>query len=83
LVEGEFENTVITTNTAHQIYQINPYDNGASNKFGLHYKESVYQTYTNDHVQIDLSKLNLNVVVGYQEGMYVEMHLDDKRDQDL
>ena len=47
------------------------------------YKESDVHIYANREVEINLKKLEKNTVVGFQEGLFVDLKLEDLRDQDV
>jgi hypothetical protein len=44
------------------------------------YKESDMHVYANREVEINLKKLEKNTVVGFQEGFFVDLKLEDLRD---
>ena len=69
---------ILKTNTSDHFYDNNPYEN---NKLILSYKESETQHYFNNEITLNLRHMIKNTVVGFKEGLYVELKLQDERDK--
>lgn len=85
-VDPASERKVLRSNTTTHLYELNPYDTTDSelgaNHFQLAYTEQEGYLYLNRDASLRLSKLEANSVVGYQEGLFIDLRLEDTRDQD-
>lgn len=83
-VDPASDRKLLKPNTTTHLYELNPYDTSenelGANRFQLSYTEQEGYVYLNRDASLRLSKLESNSVVGYQEGLFVDLRLQDTRD---
>ncbi len=75
---------IVKSNTTQYYYSINPYDPNV-NMVDLQYKEDDLEVYKKNNVMLDAFGKNLesNPVLGFEQGMFVDLKIENEKDQDL